>query len=222
MRTTLTVILITVAAALTGCQQPEEATPTAKPAPIVAPTPPMGWNSFDAYDSAINEKQYRATVDFMAANLLQYGWEYAVIDYIWFNPEPGKWKFPNRRLGHPDVRLDKDGRPIDKLAMDEYGRLLPAVERFPSAAGGKGFKPLADYVHGKGMKFGIHIMRGIPRQAYFEQRPILGTAYTAKDIAEPWDTCAWNNNMFGVDPTKPGAQPQPKSNKIKRSCQEKK
>ena len=172
----------------------------------VASTPAMGWNSFDAYDCRIDEQQFRATVDFQAKELLPLGWEYAVIDYIWFNPAPGNWNNPQRRFGHPDLRLDAQGRPIEKLTMDQYGRLLPAVERFPSAANGKGFRPIADYVHSKEMKFGIHIMRGIARQAYFEQRPILGTASTARDIAEPWDTCSWCNNMFGVDATKPDAQ----------------
>ncbi len=173
---------------------------------MVAPTPPMGWNSFDAYDCAINEEQFRAIVDYMAKHLLEYGWEYAVIDYIWFNPAPGNWDNPNRRYGHPDLRMNPDGSPKDTLAMDKWGRLIPAVKRFPSAKGGKGFKPLADYVHSKGLKFGIHIMRGIPRQAYYEKRPIFGTDYTAADIAEPWDNCPWNNNMFGIDATKAGAQ----------------
>jgi alpha-galactosidase len=149
---------------------------------IVAVTPPMGWNSFNAYDSAINEEQFSAVVDYMAEHLLEYGWEYAVIDYICFHPEPGNWYNPDRRFGHPDIRLNPDGSPIDTLVMDRYGRLLPAVNRFPSAAGGKGFKVPADYVHSKGMKFGIHIMRGIPRQAHYEQRPVLGTSYTARDV----------------------------------------
>ncbi|UCD50660.1 MAG: hypothetical protein JSW27_24440, partial [Phycisphaerales bacterium] len=111
----------------------------------VASIPPMGWNSFDAYDCAIDERQFRAVVDYLAAHLLEYGWEYAVIDYIWFNPAPGNWDNPQRRFGHPDLRVDDQGRPTDKLTMDRYGRLLPAVERFPSAADGRGFKPLADY-----------------------------------------------------------------------------
>ena len=182
---------------------------SAAPAPMkppVAPRPPMGWNSFDAYDCAINEQQFRAVVDYMAKELLPFGWNYAVIDYIWFNPAPGNWNNPNRRFGHPDLRLNADGKPLDRLVMDAHGRLLPAVERFPSAAGGKGFRPIADYVHAKGLKFGIHIMRGIARQAYYENLPILGTKHTARDIAEPWDTCPWCNNMFGVDAAKPGAQ----------------
>jgi alpha-galactosidase len=173
---------------------------------MVAPKPPMGWNSFDAYDCAITEDQFKATVDYMAEHLLEYGWEYAVIDYIWFNPAPGSWNNPNRRFGHPDLRINSDGTPQDTLAMDQWGRLLPAVNRFPSAKNGNGFKLLADYAHSKGLKFGIHIMRGIPRQAYYENRPILGTNYTAAEITEPWDVCNWNNNMFGIDTTKSGAQ----------------
>lgn len=175
--------------------------------PIIARTPPMGWNSFDAYDCRINEEEYRAIVDFMAENLLQHGWEYAVIDYIWWHPEPGNWDTP-RRFGHPNIRFKPDGSPLhpEYTYMDEYGRLLPAPERFPSSADGKGFKPLADYVHSKGMKFGIHIMRGIHRVAWSEDTPVKSTSFTAKDIAEPADTCPWCNHMFGVDPTQPGAQ----------------
>ena len=173
---------------------------------IVAPTPPMGWNSFDAYDCRINEEQFKKTVDFMADNLLKYGWEYAVIDYIWWHPNPGAWDNPTMRYGHPNIRYANDGKPIDPTTIDEYGRLLPAVERFPSAAGGKGFKPLADYVHAKGMKFGIHIMRGIHRSAWYDNLPIMGSQSKARDIAEPHDTCGWCNHMYGVDPTKEGAQ----------------
>jgi alpha-galactosidase len=175
----------------------------------IATKPPMGWNSFDAYDCRINEQEFKSTVDFMHAKLLKYGWEYAVIDYVWFNDEPGKYSTSipgSRRFGHPNIRLNTDGKPLDTLVMDEYGRLLPSISRFPSAKNGKGFKAIADYVHSKGMKFGIHIMRGIPREAYYNNLPIKGTKYTAKDIAEPWDTCSWQNNLFGVDASKPGAQ----------------
>lgn len=172
----------------------------------IALKPPMGWNSFDAYDSRINEKQFLKVVDVMEQKLLRHGWEYAVIDYIWFNDSPGNWKNPNRRLGHSDLQMNPDGSPKDKLVMDEYGRLWPSEIRFPSAKKKMGFKVISDYVHNKGLKFGIHIMRGIPRQAYFENTPIKGTKYRAKDIAEPWDTCNWLNNFYGVDPSKPGAQ----------------
>ena len=174
--------------------------------PGVAPRPPMGWNSFDAYDSAICEDEFRATVDFMAEHLRQYGWQFAVVDYIWFQPYPGDRNNPRRRYGQSDLRLNSHGVPIDRLTLDNYGRPQPSPNRFPSAANGRGFKPLADYVHAKGLKFGLHIMRGIPRQAYYDKLPVRGSSNTAADIAEPWDVCMWNNNMFGVDPTKPGAQ----------------
>jgi alpha-galactosidase len=178
-----------------------------KPVEKVALTPPMGWNSFDAYDCRINEAEYKATVDYMAENLLEFGWEYAVIDYIWWHPNPGNWDNP-RRKGHPNLRYKSPGEPLfpENTRLDEYGRLIPSVERFPSSANGQGFKPLADYVHSKGMKFGIHIMRGVHRYAVFQDLPIKGTSYSMKQIAEPWDTCGWCNHMWGVDPTKPGAQ----------------
>lgn len=173
----------------------------------VATKPPMGWNSFDAYDCRINETEFKATVDFMAENLLDYGWEYAVIDYIWWHPDPGLLTdIPRRRYGHPNIQYAADGKPMEPITMDEYGRLLPSVERFPSSANGLGFKPIADYVHDKGMKFGIHIMRGIHRAAAYENTKIMESEFTAKYIAEPWDTCGWCNHMYGVDPSKEGAQ----------------
>ncbi|RDV29372.1 glycoside hydrolase family 27 protein [Alteromonas aestuariivivens] len=177
----------------------------------VAETPPMGWNSFDAWDSRINEEDFRKTVDFMADNLLEHGWEYAVIDYIWWNPAPGAHNTPEnyeRRIGHPNIRLNEDGsmKYPEAVTLDEYGRLQPAPERFPSSADGKGFKPLADYVHSKGMKFGIHIMRGMHRQAWYLDTPILGTDKTARDIGKFNDHAGWLNNMFGIDYRLDGAQ----------------
>lgn len=157
---------------------------------FVAPTPPMGWNSWDSYGTTVREEQVKANADWMAEHLAQYGWKYIVVDIQWYEPNA---------QGH-------DYRPGAPLTMDEYGRLLPAVNRFPSAANGAGFKPLADYVHGKGLKFGIHIMRGIPRQAVEKNLPIKGTAYHAADVADRENGCRWNPDMWGVDTTKPGAQ----------------
>ncbi len=177
----------------------------------VAERPPLGWNSFDAWDSRINEEDYRRTVEFMAEHLKQHGWEYAVIDYIWWNPDPGGYNTKDnyiRRPGHPNLRLNPDGslKYPEAVTMDDYGRLLPSVKRFPSSANGAGFKPLADWVHSKGLKFGIHIMRGIHRHAYYENKPILGTDKTARDIVKYEDHAAWLNNMFGVDQGLEGAQ----------------
>jgi alpha-galactosidase len=155
-----------------------------------APTPPMGWNSWDCYGAAVNEQQTRANADYMAEHLAIHGWQYIVVDIQWYEPGAAGW----------------DYRPGAKLEMDQYGRLMPAVNRFPSAADGKGFKPLADYVHGKGLKFGVHILRGIPRQAVDANTPILGSSARAADAADKSSTCVWNSDMYGVDMSKPAGQ----------------
>lgn len=157
---------------------------------LLAPTPPLGWNSYDSYGGIVDEKEFRANVAFVARRLKPLGYQYVVVDYYWYFPElPPKTKL--------------EGLPV---AMDAYGRLLPATNRFPSAAGGKGFKPLADYVHSLGLKFGIHIMRGIPRQAVKRNLPVLGTNAHAQDIVDPNNPCVWSDAMFGVDATKPAGQ----------------
>lgn len=96
--------------------------------------------------------------------------------------------------------------PFSKLEMDEYGRLLPCPERFPSAAGGAGFRPLADYIHSLGLKFGIHIMRGIPRAAAQQHLPVLGSSQTADEIANPSSICGWNPDMYGLRREEEGSQ----------------
>ena len=155
-----------------------------------ASTPPMGWNSWDSYGTTVREEQVKANADWMAEHLAKYGWKYIVVDIQWYEPNA---------QGH-------DYQPGAPLIMDEYGRLMPAVNRFPSSANGAGFKPLADYVHSKGLKFGIHIMRGIPRQAVEKNLPIKGTSYHAAEIADKDNGCRWNPDMWGVDTTRPGSQ----------------
>ena len=155
-----------------------------------APAPPMGWNSWDSYGTTVREENVKANADWMAEHLAKYGWKYIVVDIQWYEPNA---------QGH-------DYQPGAPLTMDEYGRLMPAVNRFPSAANGAGFKPLADYVHSKGLKFGIHIMRGIPRQAVEKNLPIKGTSYRAAEIADKENGCRWNPDMWGVDTTKPGSE----------------
>src|SRR5215470_19070279 len=155
-----------------------------------APTPPMGWNSWDSYGTTVTEAQVKVNADIMARDLASHGWQYIVVDIQWYEPNA---------QGH-------DYAPGAKLAMDEYGRLLPAANRFPSSANGQGFKSLADYIHNKGLKFGIHILRGIPRQAVEANTPIKGTQRHAAEIADKGNPCEWNPDMWGVDTTKPGAQ----------------
>ena len=152
--------------------------------------PPMGWNSWDAYGTTVTEAEVKANAGYMAKNLKSHGWEYVVVDIQWSEPNP-------RSHGY---------RANAQLAMDEYGRLIPAENRFPSSAGGRGFKPLADYVHKLGLKFGIHIMRGIPRQAVSADLPVYGTNVRAGDIADRHSLCPWNSDMYGVDTSRRGGQ----------------
>lgn len=164
--------------------------PAARAADPPAPTPPMGWNSWDSYGTTVREAQVKANADAMARDLAKYGWKYIVVDIQWYEPNA---------QGH-------DYKPGAPLTMDEYGRLTPAVNRFPSAANGAGFKPLADYIHSKGLRFGIHIMRGIPREAVARNLPVKGTGYHAADVADKDNPCRWNPDMWGVDTTRPGSQ----------------
>jgi len=155
-----------------------------------ARTPPMGWNSWDAYGTTVTEAEVKANADYMAKHLKQHGWRYIVVDIQWSEPSA-------RAHGY---------RPGAELAMDNYGRLIPAVNRFPSSADGKGFKPLADYVHSLGLQFGIHIMRGIPRRAVKANLPVADAKVRAADIADPSSVCPWNTDMYGVDMSRAGAQ----------------
>lgn len=155
-----------------------------------APSPPMGWNSWDCFGCTVTETLAKTNADYMAANLASHGWQYIVVDIQWYEPQSTGWTYsPNPR-------------PV----LDEYGRLLPVIAKFPSATNENGFKPLADYIHSRGLKFGLHLMRGIPREAVKRNTPILGTAYHAADIADTNSTCRWNPDMYGVDMAKPGAQ----------------
>jgi len=155
-----------------------------------AKTPPMGWNSWDCYGAGVWESNVVANADYMAKNLKRHGWDIFTIDIQWYEP-----------LAHTDAY-----RRGAVLEMDANGRLLPATNRFPMTAATHSFKPMGDYLHRKGLKFGLHLLRGIPRQAVASQLPVSGTPYTAADIANKNSLCGWNSDMYGVDMSKPGAQ----------------
>jgi alpha-galactosidase len=168
----------------------------------VALTPPMGWNSYNCFGSAVHENEVRANALYMSKNLKQHGWQYIVVDFLWSYDNP-----PGSNIGNPYQKNLQDGSFVPWLTMDKWGRLMPQPTKFPSAFGGKGFKPLADYVHSIGLKFGIHVMRGIPRQAVWAKSPVLGTkGITADMIADTASKCPWMNHMYGLDMNKPGAQ----------------
>ena len=151
-----------------------------------APTPPMGWNSYDAFGDTVTEEEVLANANYVETNLLAHGWNYVVIDFRWYDPEP-----PG------NDHLLNQLRTGAKLPADAFGRLLPAENRFPSG-GGKGFKPLADRLHKMGLKFGVHYMRGIPRQAVQAKTPIADSRFTAADAGDPGRPGEWCPDMFGV------------------------
>jgi hypothetical protein len=156
----------------------------------LAETPPMGWNSYNAYGTTINEAQVRANARWQADHLKRFGWLYVVVDMEWFvtNPTPS------------------GNSTNSQYAMDEFGRYVPAPNRFPSAADGSGFKPLADYVHALGLKFGIHILRGIPKMAVEKDLPIADSGYHASQAADRSDTCPWNPDNYGVAANTPAGE----------------
>lgn len=158
----------------------------------VALKPPLGWNSWDCYGPAVNEVQLLGNARYMAEHLKAHGWQYVVCDIQWYEPEAGQRHWEYNRFA--------------ELCMDGFGRLIPAENRFPSAANGAGFKLIADQIHALGLKFGIHIMRGVPRLAVHRALPVKGTNVTCRDIAHANSICAWNTDMYGVDADRDGAQ----------------
>ena len=158
--------------------------------PLLAPTPPMGWNSWNSFATTITEAEALETAHIMREKLLPFGYDVFTVDIQWYEPDAKSYEY--------------NKQPMPQ--MDGYGRLLPAPNRFPSAVGGRGFAPLAAQIHAMGMKFGIHLMRGIPRLAVEHNLPVLGTDIHAADIADTTSICSWNPDMYGVDMSKPGAQ----------------
>lgn len=162
----------------------------------VALTPPMGWNSWDCYGTTVTEAEVLANARFMAEHLLPHGWDTVVVDIDWSDPAA-------RAHGYTDDAA---------LVLDAQGYPQPAPGRFPSAADGRGFTALAAQVHALGLRFGVHVLRGVPRRAVAAALPVpgattpLGEPVTTADIADPASTCAWNGHMVGLDHGHPAAQ----------------
>jgi alpha-galactosidase len=149
------------------------------------PTPPMGWNSWDSYGLTVTEPEIKANAQWMSTHLKQYGWQYIVVDEGWYLQNP-----------------ESNGKPAWQFTLGPGGLYMPAPNRFPSAQGDLGFKPLADYIHSLGLKFGIHIIRGVPREAVAASVPLAGSPFHAKEAADPSDVCYWQATASGNDPGK--------------------
>lgn len=160
--------------------------------------PPLGWNSFDCFDGSINEEHALKNLEVFIEKFKPAGYEYFVIDIAWYrvilDPKPNQYGLLQRKwkIGKIDWELD------------EWGRFLPSRQCFPN-----GFGPIINRCHEAGVKFGVHLMRGVPQKAVKEKLPIKGTnGITADQIAnlDPRDVCPWSNICYGIDMTKPGAQ----------------
>ncbi len=162
----------------------------ARRAQPLAATPPMGWNSWDAFGRTLDEKSIKASAQWMAEHLKRFGWEYVVVDEGWY--------LENLDASGDDQHV--------RFRMDAYGRYVPDPVRFPSAGKEFTFRPLADYLHSLGLKFGIHIIRGIPREAVAKNLPIAGSSFHAADAADTSDCCPWNAYNYGLNPAHPAAQ----------------
>jgi alpha-galactosidase len=156
--------------------------------------PPMGWNSFDSYGCHLYEEVALREINAISSKLRPFGYEYFVIDNGWFAEQ--------ELMDCDGYKIPADlGCRAEHVCIDAYGIPVPAPCFFP-----RGMPFLAEACKQKGLKLGLHLMRGIPRKAVELNTPIKGTSYYARDIAVLDDTCCWCSYMYGIDATKPGAQ----------------
>ncbi|HKJ34735.1 MAG TPA: glycoside hydrolase family 27 protein [Balneolales bacterium] len=112
----------------------------------LAKTPPMGWNSWNAFHTHINERQIKEVANAMVNDGMEAaGYKYLIIDDAW--------------LG---------------MHRNKKGRIIGNPKRFPD-----GIKALADYIHSKGLKFGIYESPGIKTCAGYP-----GSLHHEKEDAE--------------------------------------
>jgi len=141
----------------------------------------MGWSEWDSYGLTITETDFRANAEVLAG-LRRYGWQYAMLDAGWYETDPTN----AAGAGHG-------------YQLDGNGRLIPAVNRFPSAADGEGFRRLADWLHARGLKLGIHVMLGIPRQAVEQNVTLAASGFHASQAADTTQTCPWDREFYAVN-----------------------
>lgn len=160
--------------------------------------PPLGWNSYDAFDGAINEEYTLANLETFIEKFKPAGYEYFVIDILWYR------KYKNPKFNKYGLMVNSKEKNGVEWELDEYGRFIPSTQYFPN-----GFDAIIKRCHQEGIKFGLHLMRGVPQEAVRRKCPIKGTnGITCDMIAnfDPEDACPWSTINYGIDMTKPGAQ----------------
>ncbi len=132
----------------------------------LALTPPMGWNSWNAFEANIDEQKIRQIADAMVnSGMKDTGYTYLVIDDGWMAG-----------------------------SRDSNGNLVGDPNKFPS-----GMKAIGDYIHSKGLKFGIYEDRGhstcqqLPGSFKHEQADMNTFASWGVDYIK-LDSCFAENN----------------------------
>ena len=139
----------------------------------------MGWNSWDCFGAGVTEQDVLANAEYMEKNLKSHGWNIITVDIQWYEP-----------LAHTDRY-----RRGAVLEMDANGRLLPAGNRFPMSQESHSFKPLADALHAKGLKFGLHLFaefrvrRSIKTSRFWAAKSMRPTSPTKTPCAAGMATC---------------------------------
>jgi hypothetical protein len=171
-------------------------------------TPPRGWNSYDSFTWRVTEAEFLANCQYVAEHLLSHGYEYCVVDYLWFM---------DLNATATDGSPWTPGETVSpaSLNVDAYGRPLPAPDRWPSASNGVGFRRVAAKVKAMGLKFGLHMMRGVLSAAVAAHSPVLGgSGATVDQIALSSLTptkdgpgkCPWFKGAISVDVDKKAGQ----------------
>ncbi len=103
----------------------------------IALTPPMGWNSWNAFHGQVTDKKIRAAADVMVSSgLADHGWNYINIDDYWqYRPE------------------EKTRKELIGKARNEDGTVRSNMN-FPN------MKELCCYIHSKGLRAGIYSSPG--------------------------------------------------------------
>jgi hypothetical protein len=86
--------------------------------------PPMGWNSWDCLGWGATEAEVKVSADYMAKNLKSLGYEYIVIDLLWYGDSAAS---DFEAFVHETIPV----RP--NYSIDAFGRLLPDPVKFPSS-----------------------------------------------------------------------------------------
>ena len=154
--------------------------------------PSMGWSSWSFLRMAPTAAKMEAQADAMVSSgLAAVGYRYVNLDDFYYT--------------YPATNPSTQG-----MNVDQYGRWVTDPVAFPPGPNGEdGMKALADYIHSKGLKFGIYLTPGIPRQAVVQNTAIEGTLYHADDIVLNPHFTEYNYNqgvMYRIDFSKPGAQ----------------